>query len=142
MKYGDRIRTLRKNKGYSQEKLADMLGVTKQTVSQYERGVRKPDVHTIEALCDIFNVSSDYLLGMADRTIRLVGEDDLAKLDTSDESGYYYDPETAALAQELYDNKELGLLMSASRKMSPEALRNLTALVESMIKDEKDNGRS
>ena len=85
VKYGDRIRTLRKNRGMSQEKLADILGVTKQTVSQYERSVRKPDVLTIEALCDIFNVSADYLLGMADLTVRFVGENDLFKLDAPED---------------------------------------------------------
>ena len=61
--YSNRIKELRMGKSLSQEQLADMIGTTKQAVSNYERGVRKPDIPTIEALCDIFNVSSDYLLG-------------------------------------------------------------------------------
>lgn len=79
--YSNRIKELRIGKSLSQERLADMIGTTKQAVSNYERGVRKPDIPTIEALCDIFNVSSDYLLGKEDVTIRLVGNDGIKKLD-------------------------------------------------------------
>lgn len=82
MDYSDRIKELRKTKKLSQEKLADMIGVTKQAVSQYERGVRKPDIPTIDALCDVFNVSSDYLLGKDNVTLRFVGRDELRKLDS------------------------------------------------------------
>ena len=42
-----------------------------------ERGVRKPDIPTIEALCDIFNVSADYLIGKDDVTVRIVGKEGL-----------------------------------------------------------------
>lgn len=80
-KYNNRIRELRIAKGMNQEKLADMLGITKQAVSQYERGVRKPDIPTIEALCDIFNVSADYLIGKDDVTVRIVGKEGLKRLD-------------------------------------------------------------
>lgn len=80
--YSNRIKELRMGKSLSQERLADMIGTTKQAVSNYERGVRKPDIPTIEALCDIFNVSSDYLLGKEDVTIRLVGNDGIKKLDS------------------------------------------------------------
>lgn len=82
MNYSDRIKELRKGKCLSQEKLADLIGVTKQAVSQYERGVRKPDIPTIDALCDIFNVSSDYLLGKDDVTVRFVGREEISKLES------------------------------------------------------------
>ena len=93
------------------------------TVSNWVNGVKLPRMGKVELLAQYFGIEKSDLL-------------------EEKQAGYYYDEETAQLAQELYDNKELGLLMSASRKMSPEALRNLTALVESMIRDEKDNGRS
>lgn len=81
MEYSERIKDLRKSRHLTQDELAKMLSVTKQTISQYERGVRKPDVPTIDALCDIFNVSSDYLLGREDMTVRFVGDLGLAMLD-------------------------------------------------------------
>ena len=83
MDYSDRIRELRKGKHLNQEQLANLIGVTKQAISQYERGVRKPDIPTIDALCDIFNVSSDYLLGKENVTIRYVGKDEIDKLESS-----------------------------------------------------------
>lgn len=78
--YSERIRELRVLHEMSQQDLADRLDVNKVTISQYERGVRKPDLNVLTALCDIFNVSSDYLLGKDDVTIRIVGKKDLEKL--------------------------------------------------------------
>ena len=59
--YGNRIKELRIEMKWTQQELADRLRTTKQAVSQYERGVRKPDLDTLTALCDIFNVSSSPL---------------------------------------------------------------------------------
>ena len=84
MEYSERIKNLRKSRHLTQEELAKKLDVTKQTISQYERGVRRPDVTTIDALCDFFNVSADYLLGRADVTVRLVGQSDLIMLDSAE----------------------------------------------------------
>ena len=78
--YSERIRELRVLHGMSQQDLADRLDVNKVTISQYERGVRKPDLNALTALCDIFNVSSDYLIGKDDTTIRIVGKEGLERL--------------------------------------------------------------
>lgn len=78
--FKDRLRALRKQNVLSQQELADKMGVTKQTISQYERGVREPDFESLEALCDIFNVSSDYILGKANITMRFLTEGDLELL--------------------------------------------------------------
>ena len=80
--YSERIRELRKMRGMSQQVLADMLDLNKVTVSQYERGIRRPNIDIVTAMCDIFNVSSDYLLGEDDVTIRLVNSDGIKKLDS------------------------------------------------------------
>lgn len=78
--FKDRLRTLRKQNLLSQQELADKMGVSKQTISQYERGVREPDFESLEALCDIFNVSSDYILGKVNITMRFLTEGDLELL--------------------------------------------------------------
>ena len=75
--YSERIKTLRIKHNYSQQRLADLLNVNKQTVSQYERGVRFPSKENLEALCDVFNVSSDYLIGRDDVSPVLLSEDEL-----------------------------------------------------------------
>lgn len=80
--YSERIKELRRNRNMSQQDLADRLDVNKVTVSQYERGVRRPNIDVVSALCDIFNVSTDYLLGEDDVTLRFVNGEGLKKLDT------------------------------------------------------------
>ncbi len=81
--YSERIKELRIQHHWSQSQLADRLDLSKQTISQYERGVRKPDQDNLIALCDIFNVSTDYLLGKVDVTMRFVDSSGLKKLDHS-----------------------------------------------------------
>lgn len=81
----ERLRELRKQSDLSQQDIADKMGVSKQTISQYERGVREPDLDNLLALCDIFNVSADYLLGKADVTLRLLTTEELKKLSAPDQ---------------------------------------------------------
>lgn len=58
----DRIQIQRKNKGISQEELADKIGVSRQAVSKWESGQSLPDIEKIILLSDYFEVTSDYLL--------------------------------------------------------------------------------
>lgn len=83
--FKNRLRDLRKQLDLSQQDIATKLAVSKQTISQYERGVRTPDLDNLLALCDIFNVSSDYLLGKTDVTLRLLTSGDLKKLNSPDD---------------------------------------------------------
>lgn len=61
MNSGQKIYNLRKEYGYSQEELAVILGVTSETVSQWENGTI-PKIEKIIELSNLFNVSIDYLL--------------------------------------------------------------------------------
>lgn len=81
-KFSERLRQLRTAKGWTQSELAARVNVGSQAVSQYERGVRRPDQDTLLALCDVFNVSADYLLGKDSVFPRLVGLDEMKTLDT------------------------------------------------------------
>lgn len=65
-KFPSLLRNLRKGKGISQQKLADEIGVTKSTVGLYETGDTVPDVKTLYKIAKYYDVSSDYLLGLAD----------------------------------------------------------------------------
>ncbi|MDE5943459.1 MAG: helix-turn-helix domain-containing protein [Clostridia bacterium] len=62
---GKKISLLRKEKGLSQEELADALYVSRQSVSKWERGQSVPDAENISAMCAFFGVSADSLLGCA-----------------------------------------------------------------------------
>ncbi len=58
----DKIIELRKKNGWSQEELADMLKVRRQSVSKWEGAASAPDMNRILAMSEIFGVSTDYLL--------------------------------------------------------------------------------
>lgn len=134
--YSNRIKELRINKSLSQEQLADRLGVTKQAISQMERGVRKPSVPMLEALCDIFNVSTDYLLGKEDVTIRLVDGDGIKKLDAGE--CYHTNPETEQIAQSIYDDPDLHALFHAARGNKPENLKLAAEMLRRMKETNND----
>ncbi len=59
----ERIKTLRLAKSISQVDLAVMLNVSKQSVSNWENDNIQPSIDMLIRLADIFNVSTDYLLG-------------------------------------------------------------------------------
>lgn len=58
----DKIMQLRKQKGWSQEELADKLGISRQSVSKWESGMSIPELDKILKLGELFEVSTDYLL--------------------------------------------------------------------------------
>ncbi len=62
MSIGEKIYNLRKNKNISQEALANILNVSRQTISKWELGESNPDFDKIVPLCDYFSISTDELL--------------------------------------------------------------------------------
>ena len=62
MTTADRIQSLRKAKGMSQEELADRVGVSRQAVSKWESEQATPDLDKVVIMSDIFEVTTDYLL--------------------------------------------------------------------------------
>ena len=62
MSLGCKITELRRQKGWSQENLAEKLGVTRQSVSKWESGASVPDLDKIIGLSELFGVTTDYLI--------------------------------------------------------------------------------
>lgn len=58
----EKIMMLRKQKGWSQEELAEKLGISRQSVSKWESAASIPDLSKVLKMSEIFNVSTDYLL--------------------------------------------------------------------------------
>ena len=58
----NRLAKLRKEKGYSQEELAEKLGLSRQAVSKWERAESSPDTDNLICLAKLYNVSLDELL--------------------------------------------------------------------------------
>lgn len=61
--FGENLKTLRKNKGFTQEELAARLNVVRQTVSKWEKGQSVPDSEMLVRLAEIFGVPVSQLLG-------------------------------------------------------------------------------
>ena len=57
------LKKLRTERGFSQERLASLIGITQQAVYKYENLSVEPDIQTLIQLADLFGVSVDYLIG-------------------------------------------------------------------------------
>lgn len=64
--FNSRLRELRKEKALTQTQLAQILNVSQATVAKWETGDREPDLIMILRLCEVFETSVDYLLGVSD----------------------------------------------------------------------------
>ena len=62
MSFAEKLRTLRKQAGMSQEKLAEKLGVARQAITKWETDTGIPDIENIMAISALFDVSLDELL--------------------------------------------------------------------------------
>lgn len=88
MTCGDKIAALRDKRGLTQEDLAAKIGISRASLSHYEKGRREPDYTILTKLADYFQVSIDYLLGRTDDPSKIsdIAVRDLAEnLELSDE---------------------------------------------------------
>ncbi len=75
MEFSQIVKSLRLERGWSQQEVADRAGLNKMTISQYESGKRKPSFEVIEALAEIFHVDMNYLLGYTDKIEKPAGDE-------------------------------------------------------------------
>ncbi|MTW85590.1 helix-turn-helix domain-containing protein [Virgibacillus dakarensis] len=78
--FSKRLKYLRKNKGLSQQNMADFLGISRQGYGKYEDGKSETDHKTLIKLANYFDVTTDYLLGYSDSpNLTAKDEKDIAK---------------------------------------------------------------
>ena len=65
-KFGENLKYLRKQRGITQQQIADTINTSRSCISNYESGNRQPDNETIKLLADYFDVSVDYLFGRSE----------------------------------------------------------------------------
>lgn len=75
MDFSKIVKQLRLERGWSQQEVADRVGLNKMTISQYENGKRKPSFEMIEALASAFHVDLNYLLGYSDKIEKPAGDE-------------------------------------------------------------------
>jgi transcriptional regulator with XRE-family HTH domain len=71
----NRLTTLRKGKKWSLQYTADRLGIAKSTYAGYESGHRRPSLEAIKLMADLFDTSTDYILGRVDQPTFQLEED-------------------------------------------------------------------
>ncbi len=115
---------LRDDKGLKDSDVARATGITKSTFSDWKNGRSKPKDEKLLKIADFFNVTLDYL-----RT----GED------SSLQDIYYLNNETAQVAQEIFENKELRALFDVQKDMSAEDLKALHQMALALKRKERGN---
>ncbi len=113
----------------TQSDLAKKLGVGTTSVYNWCNGLKSPRMDKVDAMCEIFHCRRSDLIADAE------GEDDHAGLHV-----YYFDPKTAAIAQEIHDNRQMQILFDAARDATPEQLRAVQALIRG-FKEDAEGGR-
>ena len=132
MKFPERLRTLRKEKGLYQKDIAKDLGVTTSAIGFYEQGKRKPDHDTLERLATYYNVSVDFLLGRTNERFSA----DKIKSALSD------DQELADFWDKLKEREDLKLLFKQTKEMTPEGVRQIIRIIKAIEAEEQEKFNS
>lgn len=60
---GEKLKKARKDAGYTQQQISDIIKIPQNNMSRYENGEREPDIETLGKLIDFYEVSADWILG-------------------------------------------------------------------------------
>ena len=62
--FTQRLKELRKERGLTQKQLAEVLETTDDSIFSWEKGRSQPSIETLQKICNSFNESADYLIGL------------------------------------------------------------------------------
>ena len=117
MIWNDRLHRLREEHRYTLKEIASKLGVSEAMVSRHESNTKNIPYDIIEQYAKIYGCTPQYIMGWKDD-------------DSSGSEGYYTNPETAKLAQELFDNPDMRILFDAARDSEPKDLQMAADLLK------------
>ncbi len=83
--YCEKLITLRRNRGLTQQQLADALMLSQSMISKIERGITRLDPMLAIRFADFYNVSLDYLFGRSERQLQ-ISEKDIENLSEQDKT--------------------------------------------------------
>lgn len=116
MAFAKNLKKLMDSHQYNQEDIAKICGTSRQIVSEWLNGKKYPRMDKVQAILDHFNIPLNALI-----------------TDGKPENmPYYLNPETAKLAQDVYDNPDLRILFDASRDLRPEDIRFVVDMINRM----------
>ena len=118
----DILRYRRFDLGLTLKEVADKVGVSEATVSRWESGdIANMRRDRIAALASVLDVSPGVIMGW----------------EGPDNKGYYIDPQTAEIAQQIYEDKELRALFDAAKDASPEDLQAVHMMLKALKAKER-----
>lgn len=118
--YARRLKLAMSEAGLSQKDLSARTGIGKSSLSQYMNGLNWPDDNRkVGQIAEILNVNPAWLMGF---DAQMQTEDDQPDVKSA-HHGWYTDPETAKVAQEIFDDRDLHALFDAARDSRPEDLQ-------------------
>lgn len=112
--FSSRLASLLRESNMAQSELANMLGVSKSTVNKWIMRRSVPRMGLIEKMSSIFGVPKSFFLEES----------------TGDKRTYYFDPETARLAQEIHDNPQYKVLFDATKHLKPESVKEVMRFID------------
>ena len=98
--------------GGSQQRFSEKTGINKGSISQYTNGKNVPSNFTAKKIADAFNLNPAWVMGF-----------DVPMKPKAEQTNYYVDNETAQIAQEIFDNKDLRILFDAAKDAKPQDLK-------------------
>ena len=123
--FASRLNKAMELKNMKQSELVEKTGITKGAISQYLKGEYEPKQINLYKISKALQVNPVWLMGK---------EVDME----SGENSYYLNNDVRKLAQELFDNRELKLVMDSSRKLSKKSLIDLKNIIDSMKGSEEN----
>ncbi|KYD29167.1 MULTISPECIES: helix-turn-helix transcriptional regulator [Geobacillus] len=126
---GETLKQLRKQRRWTQERLAEQLNVSRSQISKWENGSLLPDVQSLEKLCRLFGVSADFLLGGEARRRELLRE-------VADQYGAVGVSDTALTAfSYLLQNEEMSAAIYALAKLPDKKRKHVETMIATIIKE-------
>lgn len=119
MTCGEKIRELRKSRHMSQQQIADAIGMSQNSIAQYENDLREPSFSVLKKIAEFFNVPFSSLLP------------------SDGSAGREY---IQQVADSLHQNPKLGLLFDRARFMTESDLDAVLAVVNAISKERDANG--
>jgi transcriptional regulator with XRE-family HTH domain len=75
--HGDRLRWIREQRGFTQEELAEQLGIGAKEIWRYENNKTKPSGETVAEIAKFFGITADFLLGLTEAPVSELQQSDL-----------------------------------------------------------------
>lgn len=125
MTIAENIKKLREQYGLTQSELGDIAGVSDKAVSTWENGTAEPRMGAIQKIAEHFNITKGSIV-----------DDDPT---SGHQPEYYLDQETAAKAQEIYEDSGARILLDAKRDLSSEDLDVVLNMIKALKAKENNN---